>query len=195
LVSPTPAPNDAVAWFPQRLWTPFPCAEARFLVVLDPIRRNHLVPPASPTSKLYSPCESVRTEPGFPSPEVDSLLGFRLPRAFSPHLGSSDPPRSKRPEHPPSPEGLGTRLKRPCSLSSQARPHLGTNASAQLPRRIPIPFETGPNRLSAALLLPWPWTPAATDALTFEASKYVESDMSPQRPPTLPRFSASSTTS
>jgi len=32
---------DAVAWFPARLWTPFPQAEARFPVVLDHQRRDH----------------------------------------------------------------------------------------------------------------------------------------------------------
>jgi len=48
-------------------------------------RRNTSIPPATPTSKPCSSCESVRTDPSCPAPMADPLLGFRLSRAFSSH--------------------------------------------------------------------------------------------------------------
>ena len=76
----------AVAWIPQQLWTSFPRAEARFPVVLDSAQRTHFVPPASPTSKLYSPCETVPaassclSAAGRFSPGFLPLRSFLLPR-------------------------------------------------------------------------------------------------------------------
>jgi hypothetical protein len=62
---------------PRNLGVPFSRAEARFPVALDPQRRNHSLPPASPASKLYPPRESVRTEPELPRARVAvTLLGF-----------------------------------------------------------------------------------------------------------------------
>jgi hypothetical protein len=74
-VSPTPAPFGAVAWFPRPLWASFSRARTRFPVTLDP-ERETLVPPASPASQRYSPCESVHVEPSFPDTTTDALLGF-----------------------------------------------------------------------------------------------------------------------
>jgi len=93
----------AVAWVPQRLWTSFPWAEAQFPVVLGSTRRSHLVPPASPTSELSSPRETVPATLGYPSaagrfsPGFSPLRSFLLPRlGFSTH---------------PSREGLNTFLR------------------------------------------------------------------------------------
>jgi len=68
---------------------------ARFPVPLDPERRNRLVPPASPTSKPSSSCESVRAGTSRPEPTADPLLGFCPSRAFAPH--ASDPRTHPRP--------------------------------------------------------------------------------------------------
>jgi hypothetical protein len=96
-VSPTPASRDAVAWFPRRLWAPFPrAAQARFPVAPGPVRRDRRVPPASPASKPCSPCESVRTGPGCPGPEADALLGFCLSRASSAPASDPRPARTLR---------------------------------------------------------------------------------------------------
>jgi len=58
--------RSALAWIPQRLWTPFSRAEARFLVALGAEPRNRPVPPASPTSKRPSLFESVHRCSGSP---------------------------------------------------------------------------------------------------------------------------------
>lgn len=87
----------AVAWFPRRLWTSFPWAEAPFPVVLDSSRRSHSVPPASPTSKLCSPRESVRNDFELPLGRW-SLLSWAFPlRSFlRPRLGLSTHPIEDR---------------------------------------------------------------------------------------------------
>jgi hypothetical protein len=48
-------------------------------------RRNTSAPPATPTSKPCSSCESVRTDTSCPAPMADPLLSFCLSRAFSLH--------------------------------------------------------------------------------------------------------------
>jgi hypothetical protein len=70
---------DAVAWFPARLWVPFPLTSrsaSRFPWVQLGIRA---FPSASPASELCSPCESVRFDPGCPEPKADTLLVFCPP--------------------------------------------------------------------------------------------------------------------
>jgi len=83
----------AVAWIPQELWTSFPLAEAWFPVVLDSTRRSHLVPPASPTSKLCSPRETVPPTLGCPAAVGRFSLGVLPLRSFLlPRLGPSTRP-------------------------------------------------------------------------------------------------------
>jgi len=48
-----------------------------FPVTLDPNYGTRSVPPASPTSKPWSSCESVRADPSCPVPTADSLLVSR----------------------------------------------------------------------------------------------------------------------
>lgn len=74
----TPTRERAVADVPRRLWVPFPRAEARFPVALGPKRRSHSVPPASPTSGLSSPRETV------PSSRVASTREPLLSWSFCP---------------------------------------------------------------------------------------------------------------
>lgn len=67
--------SRAVAWIPRRLWVPFSRARARFPVALGHGQRNHLVPPAQPTSEPCSPCESVHDRRRcFTTPAADTLL-------------------------------------------------------------------------------------------------------------------------
>jgi hypothetical protein len=70
---------DAVAWFPARLWVPFPLTFRR-------VSRSPWVQlgiraflSASPASEPCSPCESVHSDPGCPEPKADTLLVFRPP--------------------------------------------------------------------------------------------------------------------
>jgi hypothetical protein len=86
--------QDAVARFPRPLWTPFPQAYAHFPVALSPGRHSRPLPLASPTSKPCSPCESVRTDSGYPDPAADALLDFLLSRDLL-EPRSLSPPESK----------------------------------------------------------------------------------------------------
>mgnify|MGYP003572178373 CR=1 FL=1 len=86
----------AVAWIPRGLWTPFPRAEARFPVVLGSAQRDHLVPPASPTSEPSSPRESVAMTPGRPSAVARCSPGFFPFEAFSFHALDPRPAQATR---------------------------------------------------------------------------------------------------
>jgi hypothetical protein len=99
----TPTPLGAVAWIPRSLWVPFPRAEARIPVALDSKRRNRHVPPASPTSELCSPCESVAPSPSKPEPETRYSLGCCAPPEHPLEPRSLHPP-SPRAGHPPDPK-------------------------------------------------------------------------------------------
>jgi hypothetical protein len=75
-------------------------------------RQSAPAPPATPTSKPCSSCESVRTDPSCPAPMADPLLGFSLSRAFSFHAsGLRTRPAPESPEHAPSPESSGARRR------------------------------------------------------------------------------------
>jgi len=113
----------AVAWIPERLWTPFSRAEARFPFVLgshsgtDPFRRLHRLRSFSPLTSPFA------TSPGCPVLAADALLGFSLSRVFSVHasrplpaLGLADP------EHIPPPEGFRIATPETSSLESRVRP-------------------------------------------------------------------------
>jgi hypothetical protein len=69
--------------------SPFRAPEGHFPVSLDLRQQIRHIPPASPTSKPYSSCESVHVRPSGPGPTVDTLLGFLLSEAFS--SPASDP--------------------------------------------------------------------------------------------------------
>jgi hypothetical protein len=149
-VSPTPTPFGAVARLPRRLWAPFPRAEARFPVTLGsggsrpPCRQLHplrsLAPLASPFASTRAEARaSGRCSPGLPAP----------PETCS---RASDPPThpSARPEHAPRPVDLDARTGGPWpSDPGERAPRQRTTAGR--PRgQTPVPFETGPRRLSTA---------------------------------------------
>jgi len=120
-------------------------------------RAERPVPPASPTSKPCSPCESVRADPGCPDPAADPLLGLCLPRG--PPYHASDP----LPAFVPKGEGTARSRRLGHATRRTLQPLATGEASPNRMTRLDLsadsgPLKTGPNRLSTALLLPWPWT-------------------------------------
>jgi hypothetical protein len=107
----------AVAWIPRRLWNPFPRTEVRFPGSLGDKRRNRLVPPASPASKLSSPCR-VRSQWSWvaPPPLVDALLSFCPSEAFPSAPWVLEPTQALELEHVPQSEDSGSRPKGPQPL-------------------------------------------------------------------------------
>jgi hypothetical protein len=108
--------SRAVAWFPDRLWTPFPRAEARFPVVPGLAQRTRSVPPASPASQLCSPCETVPETLSCPAASGRDSPGFCPSKLSPPTPRILDPPRPQGPEHAPSSEDSGARHEGPRPL-------------------------------------------------------------------------------
>jgi len=161
-----------------------------------PKRRSTSAPPATPTSKPCSSCESVRTDPSCPAPMADPLLGSCLSRAFSSHAsGLRTRPAPESPEHAPSPKLRRTaqRTVTPPASSETApsRERSATTSSAD-----PSPVWAG--RTTSRWRPDYPALAARSVnslPLDFAALEYVESGVSPRRSPSLLRFLASSTTS
>jgi hypothetical protein len=104
---PTPTRERAVADVPRRLWVPFPRAEARFPVALGPKRRSHSVPPASPTSGLSSPRETVLPDPSCPGPASRCSPGRCAPLETA-HVRPSDPSPARASPDAPWPPSQGS---------------------------------------------------------------------------------------
>jgi hypothetical protein len=134
--------SRAVAWFPDRLWTPFPRAEARFPVVPGLAQRTRSVPPASPTSKLCSPCETVPETLGCPAASGRDSRGFCPSKLSPPTPRILDPPRPQGPEHAPSSEDSGARHEGPRPLLSGET--FQREYSGRPRRRIPAPLRDRP---------------------------------------------------
>jgi hypothetical protein len=137
--SPTPTLSRSCLAPYRRLWTNFPRAEAQFPSALGFAQQNRFVPPASPTSKLLSPCESVRDQSGLPRP------GGRCSWVSSPLESSPttprvlDPPEPRGLEHSPSPEGSGLATKRTSQPLWPGETLLTREAPGRLRRRLPAP--------------------------------------------------------
>jgi len=186
----------AVAWFPRQLWAPF----QRTSVIAsrlpwDPQQRSHFIPSASPTSKLRSLYESVRTSSGCPSLAAVTLLGFLPSEAFSSRASGPRPARALRPEHASSPEGSDSRPRGPRDPPDRVRPprhecrgclvdsfRSPSGSACTASRRRPYSLGLGHPR-------------QAWRSLTLGAFKYVESGVSPKRSPAPLGFPTSSTTS
>jgi hypothetical protein len=108
---------DAVAWIPERLWTPFSRAETRFPFVLgsrsgtDPFRQLHRLRSFTPFANPFA------TSPGCPDLAADALLGFFPSRVFSVHASRPRPALGLAdPEHSPlHPKASGQRPSRPAA--------------------------------------------------------------------------------
>jgi len=95
-VSPTPTPEDAVAWFPRRLWVPFsrarrpasrsPWIEGDGTVMFRQLHRLRSFPPVT---------ESVHATTSCPAATAAALLAFRPSRVRPDALGASTPPDPK----------------------------------------------------------------------------------------------------
>jgi hypothetical protein len=141
--------SRAAARFPQRLWAPFPRAEARFPVPLGPSNGTRPSRQASSTSKLCSSCESVHAAMSCPTTSGRSSPGFFLSRVFASHTSEprTRPGLTTRACLPPK---VPARLEGPEDPSNRVRPPPNTNATGTSSWQLPTPFEAGPHRLSAA---------------------------------------------
>jgi len=154
---------------PPNYGSPFPLpgrSHVTFPAHLDPARRDHPDPRASPASKPYSCCESVPTRAsrlahaGRCSPGVAPLQSVLHHR-----LESSAPPPAVRPAPRRAPTASRAARLRPANGSSATRPRGWFPAARWTPPRsklrlaalggTPAPVRTGPRRLSTAPLLPW----------------------------------------
>jgi hypothetical protein len=120
---------DAVAWIPERLWTPFPQAKTCFPVVLDSssgidsFRQLHRLRSVSPLTNPFA------TNPGCPDLAADALVGFFPFKVFSVHASRPRPALSLAgPKHVPPPEGVRTATLETSSLKSRVRPPCSTEA-------------------------------------------------------------------
>lgn len=130
-VSPTPTPESAVAWFPRRLWVPFPRArrpasrspwiEGDGTAMFRQLHRLRSFPPA---------VESVHVTTSYPAVTADALL------AFQPLQSSSLDPRSLNPSRP---EGRKT-----AAAHEQARSLWRVISGTSSPRN-----RVGPRRLQS----------------------------------------------
>jgi hypothetical protein len=146
--------SRAVAWFPRRLWAPF--SAPKHGPGPPGSERTGSPPPASFTHLEALILLRVRSRATQVAPNrpADPLLDFFPSEAFSAH--ASDP--RTRPglatRTAPQPEGPGDRRRGPHDPPSRwAHPDARVRRDEPL-GSIPTPFGAGPDRLSAALLLP-----------------------------------------
>jgi len=122
---------------------------------------NHYGSPTSPTSKLWSPCESVPSATwASPDPTADTLLNFVPLQRTPTNLGASNPPSSEELDthhHPEAPahdtEDSNPRRRVDTSQSTANRTMISPVGS------IPTPFEAEPHRPSAATPSPLTFGP------------------------------------
>ena len=147
----TPPPGPFAAGFPdshaftqlpgslRRLWTPFPRAEARFPVALDPSDGTRPFRQLHPLRSLDPPARPSASTRVAPRQRAVPLLGFCLSRAFSSHALGSRPARTSRVRACP----FARRLRR-TTRRTVTPPELGEavptlNAPKQPRRRLPAP--------------------------------------------------------
>jgi len=152
-------------------------------------RRSLTFPPASPASKSYSSCESVRANLSCPKPTADPLLSFRLSRAFSYHAQSPRPARATRARTCLLPRRFGNTTQRTLTPSEPGEPTSNTSASGRL-----VDSFRSPSRPACTTSRRRPYSLGLgtrsrnPSPLTFEVFRYVESGVSPKRSPSLLRF-------
>jgi len=155
-------------------------------------RRTHLVPPASPTSELSSPCESVASTLGCPSAAARCSPGFFPFEAFSCHALGSLPVRVSRIQTRFLVRRLGRVARRTINPSSRV-----SSSPARVPKKKLVDgFQSVMNWPAPSLdgdsFPPGLGIPGEPGVLTFRASKCVVSGVSPRRPPAPLGFLASS---
>jgi len=131
------------------------------------------LPSLSPfTSSSGCPSEGGRCSPGFPAP----------PKLSPPAPWILRPAQTLRFAHTSAPEGPDVRPGGP-QPSKSGEPPQASKSLEDTRRRLPTSFEAGPRHLSAAApsLLAFGDTRPKPSALTFRASKYAGSGVSPWR--------------
>lgn len=130
-----------------------------------------------------------------PDRAADPLLDFFPSEVFSVYAWDPRTRPSLAARTAPTPEGPGDRRK-----GSRDPPSRWARRNARMQGdeplgSIPTPFGAGPDRLSAALLLPWPHPTSVPVAMAFGVSQCAGSGISSAEAPTPVGFVAFSTTS
>jgi len=135
---------------------------------------------------LVRPFQPLRVAPR-PLAAARSLFPFE---AFSSHALSSLPAQVLRPVRllGPKTSERGSKDRQPLKPGEDV-PSTSTQTTSSTASS---PIGAGLRRLSPTALLSWPWISSELATLTFRASKYVESGVSPERAPAPLRFLASS---
>jgi len=140
--------SHAVAWFPRRLWVPFSRALTRFPVALSrawlrrPLGQLHLLRSLAPSANPFAPARVA--------PHQRSLLSWAFAPSETPiEPRRLEPARTRKPVHRLHPEAPA-RDDEDRSPRHQVKSSLATSNARRLRRQSPVPFETGPHRLSAA---------------------------------------------
>jgi hypothetical protein len=182
---------NAVAWFPRWLWASFWLTRfACLLVTLDLNSQNRLVPPASPSSKSYSSCESVCTCTSYPAHATVTLLVFSPLEFFLSTPRILDPPKSED-LNTPIFRRIRTRLEGPRNPSSRVKPspHQGAETASidgyPSPSRRPAP----PRRWRSDFLRLC-WGRASSTPSAFRSLKVREQWRFSEEMPPLLRFLA-----
>jgi hypothetical protein len=154
----------------------------RFPVPLDRSGTRSF-PTASPTSKLCSPCESVRSVPA--NRERRPLLSWSLallktlPKARSLYPSWTRP--RARPQHAPAPEGSGLTTTGTFDPRVGCPPLRDPRAPLRRPRQLPDSFEPGLRHLLGDVSSSQDLLCNRLLQLAFGVSKSLRSDTSPKR--------------
>ena len=125
-------------------WSPW-TSDSRTVPFRQLRRLRSLTPPASP----FQPYGYLTATPGRYSPGL-----LPLQSTTSRTSGSRTRPSLTARTRHLHPQMVTPRPNGPLSPSSRVEPHHAPKHATQLTRQLPIPFETGPRRPSAAPLLP-----------------------------------------
>jgi len=142
---------------------------------------------------LPSPSPFAATS-GCPGVAGRCSLGLPAPPKLSPPTPRIlRPAQTRRSAHEPSSEDSGSRPEGPQPSRSGELPRASKSLESAR-RRLPASLEAGPHRLSAVApsLMALGAPSRSSPSLTFRASKYVESGVSPRRSPAPLGFLASS---
>jgi len=187
----------AVAWFPRRLWAPFPRTEARFPVTLDPSDGTRPFRQLHPLRSLDPPPSPFT--PAWVAPNRRPILSWAsAPLELSPSTPRVlvDPLRPRGPEHAPHPKDRSTAQRTLTPLEpGEAAPTPESTEATSLADSSPLRDWPAPPHRRRPFSLDLGAPGRDPSPLIFEALKCVESGVSPKRSPSLARSPASSPTS
>jgi len=174
-VSPTPTPESAVAWFPRRLWVPFPRAR-------KPASRSPWI--EGDGTAMFRQLHRLRSFPPAASPFARRRVAPPpRPMLAWPSAPSEFVPRPSEPRTPPNPKARSRRSARDEPAPSAARPRGpqppqpgGTSSPTRMKvsqpaRQSPALFRTGPRHLSVTSPSPSTFARRSPVAVALGASK------------------------